>query len=174
MKKICLFIPVISVFLSCRSGETHGNAKADSTLLGYWIPEKINWKSPHSGSPEIDTVVRSAYLNVLHFDPPNRFSVFVTTVNYPKRYDSLIFEYEPGVDIYCGTWRDEGGKMIVNYRFVYSGYEKKPNEAAVVDTAQAGTGGTLLFDKVRYVRTTFFDAASLKKIEAYRVEAGMD
>jgi hypothetical protein len=147
---------------------------ADSTLLGYWIPEKINWESPHSGSPEIDTVVRSAYFKVLRFDLPNRFSVFATTVNYPKRYDSLIFEYEPGVDVYSGTWRKVGGKRIFNYRFVYSGYEKKPNEVTVVDTAQAGTGGTLLFDKVRYVRTTFFDAASLKKIAAYRVEAGLE
>src|SRR5260221_2563637 len=174
MRNICLFIFSISAFISCRSGETHGNAKADPSLLGYWIPENVHWQSPNSGNPEIDTVVRSAYFKVLRFDQPDRFSVFATTMNYPKGLDSLIFEYEPGVDIYYGTWKENGKKVIINYHFVYSGYEKKTNEAMVLDTVQAEATGSLLFDTVRYVRTTRFDAVSLKKIEAYRREADVE
>src|SRR5258708_1014897 len=176
MRNICLFIFIISAFLSCRSGEgeTHGNAKTDPSLLGYWIPEKINWQSPNSGNPEIDTVVRTAYFKVLRFDPPDRFSVFVTTMNYPKRFDSLIFEFEPGVDIYYGTWKEYGKKVIVNYRFVYSGYEKKTNEPMVLDTVHADATGSLLFDTVRYVSTTHFAAAILHKIDAYRREADVE
>ena len=174
MRNICLFIVSISAFISCRSGETNGNAKADPSLLGYWIPENIHWQSPNSGNPEIDTVVRSAYFKVLRFNQTDRFSVFVTTMNYPKGYDSLIFEFEPGVDIYSGTWTKNGERVIVNYRFVYSGYETKTDEAMVLDTVQAEATGCLLFDAVRYVRTTRFDAASLKKIEAYRREAGVE
>jgi len=140
-------------------------------LQGYWIPQKITWKNPHSGSPEIDSVVRSAYFKLLSFDPSHRFSIFATTMNYPKRYDSLIFEYEPGVDVYSGTWTQAEGSVIANYRLVYSGYEKQANDAMITDTLPLGPAGSLLFEKLRYVRTTRLDAASLRKIEAYRAEA---
>jgi hypothetical protein len=53
------------------------------------------------------------------------------------------------VDIYYGTWKEYGKKVIVNYRFVYSGYEKKTNEAMVLDTVQAEATGSLLFDAVQ-------------------------
>ena len=43
-----------------------------------------------------------------------------------------------------------------------------------MDTVQAGAKGSLLFDTVRYVRTSRFDAVSLKKIEAYQREAGVE
>jgi hypothetical protein len=66
------------------------------------------------------------------------------------------------------------GEVIAGYRLVYTGNEKKANEALVTDSVQAGPGGSLLFDTVRYVKTSRFDAASLKKIEAYRAEAGVE
>lgn len=147
---------------------------AASTLSGYWIPEKISWKSPHSGNPDIDSVVRSAYFKVLCFDSAHRFSTFATTINYPRRYDSLIFEYEPGVDVSGGIWNEQDqGKVTVNYRLLYSGYEKQANAPMMVDTLQTGPASSLLFEKVPYVKTTRFDAASLRKIAAYRSEAGV-
>jgi hypothetical protein len=180
MRNISLFLFFAGAFLSCHSGVRRAGAGAktsvepaiDSSLLGYWIPEKINWRSPHSGDDQIDKVVRSAYFKILRLDTPNRLSFFAATMNYPKGYDSLIFEYEPGVAVYCGTWKEEAGMLIVNYQLVYSDDEKKTDEAMESDTVRIGMPRSLLFDTVNYIRTTRFDAASLKKIDAYQAEAG--
>jgi len=180
-RTVSLFLFLAGVFLSCRSGESHagagikttGDAAIDSLLLGCWIPEKIDWRSPQSGDAQIDKAVRRAYFKVLCLDAPDRFSVLAATVNYPKGYDSLIFEYEPGVEVSGGTWRKEGGKLVVNYRLVYAGDEKKNDEAMVTDTVRVDMPYTLLFDSVPYIRTRRFDAASLRKIAAYQAEAGL-
>ncbi|QEC79312.1 hypothetical protein [Mucilaginibacter ginsenosidivorax] len=159
--KILIIFLVVSTLLSCyrRPNKATG---ASGVIEGYWIPDNIKWLSPKSGDVSIDTIVRYANFRTLCFDNENRFYIFQSTQSFPKKYDSLIFESEPGISLYKGKWRFvDSGKIMLSYKL------KKESFKLIIPI---DTTKKLFFNGVIYKRTNLYDKQSKRKLDAYKGE----
>jgi hypothetical protein len=168
---------VISSFaLSCEQNQIARPDNNSPTFYGYWIPDSIHWESTNSGNPDMDTVQRFASFKFLHFGSKGQFEIWATTMAYPRvKYDSIIFEFEPGVDISSGAWSQTDGEIKVKYKWIYSEFadpDKKPIDDTIHFTPNQNDT-TMIFQHKAYRKTVLFDKASLKKMNAYRNEAGI-
>jgi hypothetical protein len=174
--KNVFLVSILGFFICCNSPSGSRPLRYDPSLYGYWIPDSIIWKSTNSGHLDMDTVQRYASFKMLHFDSSNHIEIWGATFSYPRaKYDSIIFEFEPGVDIYHGTWDIVQDKIQMNYAWVYSGFGK-PDKLAINDTigiSYSGSDTLLTFQHKEYKKTQRLNNFSLRKIDAYRNEAGL-
>jgi hypothetical protein len=174
--KNLFLISLLAFLFSCNTQSGNKHLKDDPSFYGYWIPDKISWKSTNSGHLDMDTVQRYASFKMLHFDRNNNLEVWAATFSYPRvKYDSIIFEFEPGVDIYHGTWGIFQNKIQVDYKWIYSGFDK-PDKLPINDTISifySDRDTILTFQHKAYKKTYRLNDFSLRKMDAYRNEAGL-
>ena len=112
--------------------------------------------------------MRPANFRTLCFDKEKCFYVFQATQNFPKTYDSLIFESEPGVSLYKGEWNFiDQDKIAVEYEYKRGSVKK----GAFKNTVTLGTDGgvkTILFDGTTFKKTRLYDGQSKRKLGAYK------
>jgi hypothetical protein len=115
-------------------------------------------------------VFRTASFKTLCFDCSGTFTFFQSTQRKPKNYDdSLIFEGEPGVEVFKGMWSRHDSVIEVSYkarnpRFTPVDSSEKHEKIGVV----AGKDTVLLFQGILYRKEMKYDGISRRQIEAYK------
>jgi hypothetical protein len=174
--KLLILISLLFVTVSCEMQNKQNTPKDDPSLYGYWIPDSVTWESTNSGHLDLDTTQRYANFKMLHLDSANNFEIWGTTFSYPRvKYDSISFEFEPGVDIYQGIWDIAQKDIHINYRKVYSPSGKKDSTstAGTIGISYVNNDTLLIFENKTYKKTYRLDNFSLRKMDAYRNEAGI-
>lgn len=166
-----LLILVVQIMSCSEKQETKKTAQSlDLNLLGYWTPKEISWKHPNSGNVNIDTTIRYATFNIIHFGEDERLEIFKSTNSYPKGYDSIIFEYEPGINIYEGKWTAVYDSIIAVYRQTYSQFDRVSESLTKESWYYVKANPTVILGGIEYEQNKLLDRKSLEKINAYRDE----
>ncbi|HEV2479708.1 MAG TPA: hypothetical protein VGS79_08580 [Puia sp.] len=165
-------ILVVWLFIMSCGNEKGGKSIASSTFLqGYWIPASIHWGGDNAGKDTGD-VFRTASFRTLSFDSSGTFTMFASTQRKPKNYDdSLIFEGEPGVEIFKGAWSAHDSVIEVAYKIKYTGFSpvdssEKHEKISIV----SGKDTLLFFNKKLYKKEGKYDTISRARMEAYKHE----
>jgi hypothetical protein len=142
-------------------------------LSGYWIPEKIPWKSPKTSIPEIDRNTLIADFGILCIDSSSKIDFIYSTQTKIKGSDSIGVEYEPGMELWEGDSRNENDNRII---VKFTPIPDESGQFHTSDKAQTDTmeiiadqnESYLIFRNRRYRKTTKYDFFSVHKIEAFR------
>lgn len=144
--------------------------ESESFAIGYWVPKKIEWLKPDSGDKRIDSIRRYANFSLLCFSD-EQFDLINATNGYTIGDDSLVFESEPGVQLFRGKWNRQDTVIFIERELKFSmANPTGENSKVVSDTIWVREGKTeLFFNGKAYVKTHQYDRESIDKIEAYRV-----
>lgn len=168
MKMRFILLLLISLFC-CNS--SHKRIDTD-TFFGYWIPEKINWEKPNSGIEDIDHSVRLANFKTLYFDESFIY-IYNSIQGSPVKNDSLIFEFEPGIEFWKGKWRILNSAQIeIRYRLIHTPFKGgNSNYSWITDTLHfSHQEKKLFFDDSDFVKTSLYNDYSCNKIQKYQWE----
>lgn len=171
MAAVCLGMILL---LSCQGGSTGRVVNVAGILRGYWIPKTIKWGGDDFKSRDTGDIFRTASFKTLVFDSSGTFIYFASTQRHPKDYDdSLIFEGEPGVEIFKGIWTWQDTLMKVSYKVVYTRFTPMDTTVKAADVKLVfGRDTSLFFDGEEYSRTLKYDKLSLERIRGYERMAG--
>lgn len=153
------YLKLVVFLFFIKSCETNPN------LNGIWVPEKIEWKSPNVGIEEIDSSLFSSF-KTLHLMGNNKLLVYQTT-NTKDEKDSLIFQSEPGIRVFSGSWKFENKeKLKFDYVLAYQLISVTGIKTTYSKTALYNSG-KIIFEDNSYVLTSKYDQESLKKLIKY-------
>lgn len=167
MNRIVIFLTLV-LMISC-SRDKKILTEDEKLFIGYWVPKKINWLKPDSGDKQIDSLVRYADFTTLCFSE-NQFDLINSTNSYSLGYDSLVFEFEPGIMLFRGKWEVKDSLILIEHRLKFSAqYPTGKNSESVRDTLVITPDKSeLIFNGEHFIKTVIYAKASADKIEAYR------
>ena len=162
---------LIGVFCRCADLSSK-QQKSSGFLTGCWIPTNIKWGGSDSCTGDTCDIYRTASFITLCFDSAQGFTYFTSTQRKPLNYnDSLIFEGEPGIEIFKGRWQFNDTIVGVKYRLFYSGFVPQDTSLKHVEMkVYYGRDSLLLFDGELFKKTFKYDRLSRKTINRYKNE----
>jgi hypothetical protein len=168
MNSRLVFLTVL-ILVSCSQDKKVLNEN-EKFLVGYWIPKKIDWLKPNSGDKQIDSIRRYSNFPLLCFSS-DQFDLINATNGYTIGDDSLVFESEPGIELFRGTWKANDSLIFIEREFKFSMVNPSGKDSELIkDTIQITRDRLeFIFNGQHFVRADLFDRLSIDKIEAYRV-----
>jgi hypothetical protein len=101
----------------------------------------------------------------------DQFDLINATNGYTLGDDSLVFESEPGIELFRGKWLIEDSLVLIDYELEFSMFNPKGRNSVLIrDTLRTKEDRLeLIFMGKHFIKTDLYDKESKEKIEAYRV-----
>jgi len=150
MKSILMLLFLIT---GCRQAVNH-----DLILIGFWIPERLEWQSP---PPETEIITQFVNATTLYFSSDGTFRM-IKWILYKSSLDSLNVGVGDGFSVFEGKWKQlDQKKLLIQYRVIYRVIkkvgEKIPGEEITVTLSIIESNNNslkLIMDNNTFVKTT--------------------
>jgi len=157
------------LIISCDQDKKNLNEN-EKVISGYWIPKKIEWRQPDSGDKRIDSIRRYANFPLLCFSN-GQFDLINATNGYTIGDDTLVFEAEPGIELFRGQWDLKDSLILVERKLKFSMTNPTGENGSLIKDTLWFTKekSEVVFNHQYFVKTDRYDQESIDKIEAYRI-----